>query len=193
MEQRKSAVNIKDKWARHQAASIKILPGNSPAVGGIRIAGVIEESIVDGPGIRNVIFVQGCHHRCYKCHSPETIPYSGGKLQLIDDIAQRITQNKNIDGITISGGEPFLQAESVYNLIRKIKELRDANIWIYSGYTLDELLKISKHNSYISKILNICDTLVDGQYVDKLRSLDLPYIGSSNQRIIDLNLQEEQT
>ena len=149
----------------------------------IRISGIVEESIVDGPGLRLVVFTQGCKHNCKGCHNPDTHSYTGGKLIRIDEILKQIKENPLLDGVTFSGGEPFDQAEKLEILAKKIKEYNsDLNIIVYTGYYHEDLLK--KENCV--GLLNIIDTLIDGPYEEDKRSLELKFRGSSNQRIIEL-------
>lgn len=149
----------------------------------LRIAGIVKESVVDGPGFRYVIFAQGCSHGCKGCHNPDTHDPAGGYAVDIEDLFADIKQCKNIDGVTFSGGEPFLQAEPFTKLAERLKEA-GINILCYSGYTFEELLA-SNNKSYES-LLNLIDTLIDGPYVEELRDLSLAFRGSGNQRIIDV-------
>jgi anaerobic ribonucleoside-triphosphate reductase activating protein len=100
----------------------------------VRIAGIIRESIVDGPGIRFVVFAQGCKHRCEGCHNPQTHDFSQGKLVEIDRIIKEMKKNPLLDGITLSGGEPFEQPEVFGELARRCKEL-GYHVMVYTGYT----------------------------------------------------------
>lgn len=151
----------------------------------IRLSGIIEESIVDGPGIRYVVFTQGCQHKCKGCHNPSTHDIHGGYLKKIDEIVKEIRNLAHIDGVTISGGEPFLQAESVANLIGKIKkDSSNLNIIIYTGYEIKYLQEVD--NKYINNILNKVDIIIDGKYIEEERSLEIPFVGSKNQKVIPL-------
>ncbi len=151
----------------------------------IRIAGDISESIVDGPGIRYVIFTQGCPHHCLGCHNPETHDFDGGELVNIDDIIDKLKSYPYMTGITISGGEPFVQKSAVLELISKFKKLYpQKNILIFTGFTFEELLE--KNDNEIDKILKTSDYLIDGRFVQELRDISLIFRGSKNQRIIDL-------
>lgn len=147
----------------------------------IRIAGIEEESIVDGPGIRLVIFTQGCKHNCIDCHNPETHSFQGGDLIDINQIIQMIKENPLLDGITLSGGEPFEQAYECSLLAKKVRGL-GLNIVTYSGYTFEELLKAEKFRSLLLET----DLLVDGRFEINKKSTLLPFRGSTNQRIIDV-------
>jgi len=151
----------------------------------IRIAGTVQDSIVDGPGLRYVIFTQGCPHRCEGCHNPETHDFSGGKLTDTDVLFEECTENPLTGGVTFSGGEPFCQAEALYELGKRFKE-RGLHLIAYSGWTFEELLKKAESEEYIGKLLSILDILVDGRFELAKRSLMLKYRGSENQRIVDV-------
>lgn len=151
----------------------------------IRLAGYISESIVDGPGIRSVIFTQGCLHHCKNCHNPSTHPLEKGKVLEIEEVLSLISNNPLSVGITVSGGEPFLQPEAINELIKLYKNKHpNKNIVIYTGYTIEELLNFN--NPVIKEILLKTEILIDGKYQDSLRDLTLFYRGSSNQRVIDV-------
>lgn len=147
----------------------------------LRIAGIEEESIVDGPGIRMVIFTQGCNHNCIGCHNTETHSFDGGKLIDIEDIINMVKENSLLDGITLSGGDPFEQALECSILARKVKEL-GLNVVTYSGYTFEDILVDEKFR----QLLLQTDILIDGKFNISQKSLMLPFRGSSNQRIIDV-------
>jgi len=147
----------------------------------IRIAGIVEESIVDGPGIRLVVFTQGCNHNCDGCHNPESHSFSGGKLIEIEDILDMIKENPLLDGITFSGGEPFEQAFECSILAKKVKDL-GLNVIVYTGYTFEQILK----NDQFKELLLQTDTLIDGKFDIEQKSLMLKFRGSKNQRIIDV-------
>ena len=106
----------------------------------IRMAGVVRESIVDGPGLRFAVFCQGCPHGCKDCHNQETHDFKGGYDCDISKIVDAVCSNPLLDGVTFSGGEPFCQPESFYNLAVALKEARpDLNLMSYTGYTYEEL------------------------------------------------------
>ena len=151
----------------------------------LRLCGIEPESIVDGPGFRYVVFVQGCPHHCEGCHNPQSHSFEDGYLKDIDEIVDEIKENPLLSGVTFSGGEPFCQAEGLYNLAVKVKEL-NKNIYVYSGYTYEKLLEMAKNEPYKKKLLDICDVLIDGPFVLEKRDLTLLYRGSTNQRIINL-------
>ncbi|WP_018214442.1 anaerobic ribonucleoside-triphosphate reductase activating protein [Desulfitobacterium hafniense] len=151
----------------------------------IRIAGIVEESIVDGPGIRLVVFAQGCPHHCPGCHNPETHAYEGGKSVAIAEILQRLAMNPLLDGITLSGGEPFAQAAG-FALLAQSARQRGFHVMTYSGYTYEELTASSEQNPAWALLLEQTDLLVDGPFQLAERNLLLPFRGSENQRVIDV-------
>jgi len=148
----------------------------------IRIAGLTDDSIVDGKGIRFVIFTQGCLHHCKGCHNPETWDMNGGKIMNITEIEEKIEANGLIDGITFSGGDPFYQADACAK-IAKWGKARGLNIWAYTGFLYEELLKMPE----VKDFLDLVDVLVDGPFILEEKSLLLNFRGSTNQRVIDLN------
>ena len=154
----------------------------------IRIAGVVRESIVDGPGFRFVVFCQGCPHGCPGCHNPATHDFKGGYDCELQKIIDAVDANPLLDGVTFSGGEPFCQPEAFYNLGVELKK-RNLNLLAYTGYTYEEL--ISMEDEYVNKLLSILDLLVDGRFVLEERDLTLLFRGSKNQRVIDMNLTRE--
>lgn len=150
----------------------------------IRIAGVVKESTVDGPGFRYVIFTQGCPHNCTGCHNPDTHDFKGGKLVSIDKLVEDINKNPLLKGITISGGEPFMQPKQVYNLISKINKDKHS-IMVYTGFKYEDLLEKAKENEYYLKILQNTDILIDGKFVEALKDENVLFRGSTNQRAIE--------
>ncbi len=151
----------------------------------IRMAGVVSESIVDGPGIRFTLFVQGCPHKCEGCHNPQTHDFSGGKDDDTDAILERILENPLLDGVTFSGGEPFCQAKPLADLAMKIKAA-GLDVISYSGYTIEYLIKHSISENGYMELLNEIDYLIDGPFVLSLKSYEARFRGSTNQRIIDV-------
>ncbi|MCX7950804.1 MAG: anaerobic ribonucleoside-triphosphate reductase activating protein [Clostridiales bacterium] len=147
----------------------------------LRIAGLSKESVVDGPGIRYVIFAQGCLHNCRGCHNPNTHPIDGGYLVELDEIYNDIINNKFIDGVTFSGGDPFVQIDEFIELAKRLKK-HNINIMCYTGYIYEDIIKHEKYK----EILNYLDTLVDGKFILERKTLKKPYVGSDNQRIIDV-------
>ena len=153
----------------------------------IRLAGVVKESIVDGPGLRYTIFVQGCPHGCAGCHNPHTHDFAGGYLADTDGLFADIRKNPLLSGVTYSGGEPFCQCGPLYELGLR---LRDAgyHIMTYTGYTFEGLLAGANEENGFARLLAVTDILVDGPFELEKRNLLLKFRGSDNQRI--LNCQE---
>ena len=151
----------------------------------LRINGLVEESIVDGPGLRYTVFTQGCPHHCPGCHNPQTHDPLGGRLIALSEIIDSIADNPLLSGITLSGGEPFMQAETCAELARRVHAL-GKNVLTYSGYTLEKLQEMAQSNSGIAALLAETDILIDGPYLQEQRDLTLDFRGSRNQRIINL-------
>lgn len=151
----------------------------------IRIAGVVRESIVDGPGIRFVVFCQGCPHHCPQCHNAETHDFAGGYDCSVEKILQALDDDPLLDGVTFSGGEPACQPEGFLALAEGVKS-RGMNIVMYSGYTYEELLLMAAEDKNLDGLLQLVDVLVDGRYEAAQRDLTLSFRGSRNQRPIDL-------
>ena len=149
----------------------------------IRLAGVEPESIVDGPGYRLAVFVQGCPHHCPGCHNPATHDFSGGTLRDTAEITAMLGKNPLVRGVTLTGGEPMMQAAALCEIARAARE-RGMSVWCYTGYTLEALLK--EQNPDRMRLLALVDVLGDGPYIAHERSLDLLYCGSRNQRLIDM-------
>lgn len=148
----------------------------------LRLFGRVQESIVDGPGIRYVLFCQGCYHDCNGCHNPLSHSIDGGQEVGFDVILEEIQQNPLLDGITLSGGEPMLQATKLIELVKKVKSL-GYHVILYTGYTYEQL-KTMSGDQY--ELFTLCDIMIDGKYEKELRSLSLLYRGSKNQRIINI-------
>lgn len=151
----------------------------------LRLAGVIRESIVDGPGIRMTIFTQGCPHHCKGCHNEQTWDFKGGYDSSTERILEEAKKDPILRGLTFSGGEPFCQAEALSILAKEAKEL-GLNIFCYTGYTFEYLLSHFDTNPEYEALLSQCDYLVDGPFVLEERSLMLKFRGSKNQRILDV-------
>lgn len=153
----------------------------------VRVAGIIPESIVDGPGIRLALFVQGCLHRCPGCHNQAAQDPAGGIEMSAAEILEQVraARARGIDGVTLSGGEPFDQAAALASLAEEINGL-GLNLVLYSGYTFEELLRMSRGDSGVRRLLEAGTILVDGPFIEAERDLTLPYRGSKNQRLLDL-------
>lgn len=151
----------------------------------LRISGIIAESIVDGPGFRYVVFTQGCPHGCRNCHNPQTHDFSGGRTVDPLSLLPEILENPLLSGVTFSGGEPFAQAEALLPLARAVKR-QGLHLLCYSGYTYEQLRELRQQQPAVGELLSLCDTLIDGPYIDEQRDLTLLFRGSTNQRILQL-------
>lgn len=149
----------------------------------MKIYGLVQDSIVDGPGFRFSCFVQGCPHRCPGCHNPDSHDPSGGTDMTVDEVILKMLSNPLTDGLTLSGGEPFAQAGDCLT-IAKAAHKHGLNVWAYSGWTYDDLLTEGTDDQ--KALLQELDVLIDGPFVLEQRSLSLIWRGSSNQRIIDV-------
>ena len=148
----------------------------------MRVSGIVEESIVDGPGLRYVVFTQGCPHHCKGCHNPQTHSFEGGFLLSAEAALDQLQENPLLSGITLSGGEPFEQAEALCALAEGARAL-GKNVMTYTGYVFEELL--ARRDAWTDRLLELTDMLVDGPYKEELRDLELQFRGSSNQRLLD--------
>ena len=148
----------------------------------IKIAGTVDDSVVDGEGYRFTIFTQGCPHNCIGCHNPQTHDFDGGHAEDTDNILGTILDNPLLQGVTFSGGEPFCQPVPLADLARKIHQ-HGLDVWCYTGYTIEQLLKGTPQQVELLKEL---DVLVDGPYQEWKRDISLSFRGSSNQRVIDV-------
>lgn len=149
----------------------------------IKIYGIVKNSIVDGPGLRYAIFTQGCLHHCKGCHNPESWNMDGGTEYDTADIAEDILKDPLITGITFSGGDPFYQAEACADIVDRVyaKTQKLLEVATWTGFTFEELIWDEKYRKLLDKI----HVLVDGPYIEDLRSLKLKWRGSSNQRILN--------
>ena len=152
---------------------------------GMRIAGLVQDSIVDGPGFRFAVFTQGCERYCEGCHNPATWDLSGGNVMATGEIIREMLSNPLTDGLTLTGGEPFLQAEECVEIAAAARE-NGLNVWVYSGFTLEELLNEESSRPAVRKLLELASVLVDGCFILEQRTLSLKWRGSRNQRVIDL-------
>lgn len=154
----------------------------------LRLAGVEPTSLVDGTGLRYTVFTQGCNHHCRCCHNPESWSFTGGYFKEVSNLCDDILQNPYIQGVTISGGEPFEQVDAVTELITMLRTRNPAlSIWVYTGFTFEDLISLKNVKSESNrKLLDLVDVLVDGEYKQELRTLDGGFRGSTNQRFIDV-------
>lgn len=151
----------------------------------IRLAGIVKESVVDGPGIRMVVFVQGCPHHCPGCHNENTQDPSGGYLSTVQEVIDQLPSNPLVTGMTFSGGEPFMQAEALA-VIGKAAKQRNLSVFTYTGFVFETLLEQSRNNPDIAALLAITDVLIDGPFLLEQRDISLAFRGSGNQRLLDV-------
>ena len=149
----------------------------------IRIAGTVNDSIVDGPGYRYTIFAQGCPHHCPGCHNPQSHNFEGGRTVDTETILRQVRENPLLDGITLSGGEPFCQPEACRALAEAARDL-GLSVWCYTGYTWEKLMQ--EADPARLALLEAVDVLVDGPFILAQKSLELKFCGSRNQRLIDV-------
>ncbi len=150
----------------------------------IRLAGVIRESIVDGPGIRFAVFTQGCPHHCPGCHNPESHDPDGGYAGDTETLLADFRKNPLLKGITLTGGDPFMQAAPLAELAREIQAL-GKDVWVFTGYTIEYLLAHLEEQPGWQTLLEQTDVLIDGPFIQEQKSLGLRFRGSANQRYID--------
>jgi anaerobic ribonucleoside-triphosphate reductase activating protein len=150
----------------------------------LQISGTVNDSIVDGPGLRFTVFVQGCPHHCTGCHNPQTHPFEGGTTMDTAALLEKIRSNPLLDGVTFSGGEPFCQAEALAALGAHIRKM-GLNIMTYTGYTFEYLFE-HRHEQHYGDLLSVTDWLVDGPFLEEQKSYQLRFKGSANQRILDV-------
>lgn len=147
----------------------------------LKYAGIIPDSTVDGPGIRTVVFMQGCIHNCPGCHNPQTHDINGGEEITPRELAKMVLKDisANHAGLTLSGGDPFLQDVELCEMLEFVKKrMPDLNIWAYTGYLFEQIKD--------SPMLKYLDVIVDGPFIMAEKSLKLIYCGSGNQRLIDV-------
>ncbi len=147
----------------------------------IQIIRVIEETTVDGPGFRTSVYCAGCRHACPGCHNPQSWPMTAGESRSVEDLTRQILADPFAD-VTFTGGDPLYQAEAFAQLAQLIKQQSNKNIWCYTGFLFEELLKDPQYLLLLQHI----DVLVDGPFIMAQRDEDLRFRGSSNQRIIDV-------
>ena len=152
----------------------------------IRLFGLVTDSIVDGPGYRTSIFVQGCPYHCEGCHNPQSQPFEGGTVWTLDDVEKQFANNPLLSGITLSGGEPAEQAGACAELARRA-HARGLTVWTYTGSTLEKLAQRAREDAALAQLRHETDVLVAGPFILAQRSLELDFCGSKNQRLIDMN------
>ncbi len=151
----------------------------------LRLAGIVRESIVDGPGIRFTVFAQGCPHRCKGCHNPQTWEFLSGFETDCDTIIWEMKKNPMLQGLTLSGGEPFCQALPMAELAHRAHG-GGFDVVTYTGFTFEELMERAKREEGVMALLEQTDILVDGPFIQNLKSYGLHFRGSANQRLIDV-------
>ena len=150
----------------------------------IRVLDILHDTTVDGPGFRTSFYLSGCAHKCPGCHNPQSWDFDGGRDMTVDEMLEEIKADKFAD-VTFSGGDPLYQAEALLPLMQRIKAETDKTIWVYTGFTWENLPPKAK------PLLDYIDVLVDGPFVMSLRDEDLLFRGSSNQRLIDVTLSRQ--
>ncbi len=164
------------------------MDANRPST--IRLFGLVTDSIVDGIGMRVAIFTQGCPHACPGCHNVGSHDPNAGTQWNIDDVEKKFSDNPLLDGITLSGGEPFEQPDACAQLANRAHQ-KGLTVWAYTGYRYEELQAMSLKNEGIKALLMQVDVLIDGRFILAKKSLDLLFCGSSNQRLIDMNATKQ--
>ncbi len=157
----------------------------------MRIAGIVRESIVDGPGLRLAVFFQGCPHACKGCHNPDSHDFAGGEEKSKAEILKEFDRNPLLFGITLTGGEPFCQPAAAADLAKEIKS-RGKNVITYTGYTAEELADLTAENPDAKELFDNSDYIIEGRFTEELRTLELRFRGSRNQRIIDVEKSKEE-
>ena len=152
----------------------------------IRILDIAYETMADGPGLRTSIYCAGCAHHCPGCHNPQSWDFAAGQEMDVEELLKIVKDDEFAD-VTFSGGDPLYKVEAFTELARRIKEETGKNIWCYTGFKYEDI----QADDRMSRILPYIDTLVDGPFVADLRDPDLPFRGSSNQRIIHLTEKED--
>lgn len=151
----------------------------------LRIAGIVPESVVDGPGFRYTVFTQGCRHNCKGCHNPQTHDFNGGYWVDTNDLFAEMMEDPLIKGMTFSGGDPFEQPAPLAELAAKA-HAAGKSIMVYTGYTFEQLTERAKTDPATDALLRQTDVLIDGPFILEQRNLELKFRGSDNQRVIDV-------
>jgi anaerobic ribonucleoside-triphosphate reductase activating protein len=149
----------------------------------VRLAGIVNESVCDGPGLRIALFFQGCAHHCPGCHNPQTWNFDGGDEYDVDNLLAELPDTPLIKGVTLSGGDPFYQFEPALQIARAF-HARGKDVWSYTGFTWPELLADTQHS--FMDLVNASDVVVDGPFIQAQAQPNLPFYGSANQRSIDV-------
>ncbi len=153
----------------------------------IRVLDIVEDTMVDGPGLRTTVYCAGCRHRCSGCHNPQSWDFNAGRDMSTDEIMKVILADPFAD-VTFSGGDPMYQPEGFAELAKAIKSKTNKTIWCYTGFSFEQIMSDSR----LQPLLLQLDVVVDGPYKKELRDTDLRFRGSSNQRIIDVRRSLEE-
>lgn len=148
----------------------------------MKVLKIIPETMADGPGLRTSVYVAGCSHRCKGCHNPQSWDFNQGDEYEPKELAYILIKNKYTD-ITFSGGDPIYQIKDLIDTCKYIKELSNKNIWVYTGFTREELESIPGY----SELKKYIDSIVVGRFIQELKDPSLKFMGSSNQKIININ------
>lgn len=151
----------------------------------VKLSGIAYESLVNGPGVRRVLFSQGCRHKCKGCFNPDTHCFDGGKAFCADELVEDIAKNPMLKGVTFSGGDPLEQADKFAYIATKLKK-KGLNIWSYTGYTFEYIKENAHKYKGWEELLSSIDVLVDGRFEQENRHEGLRFRGSANQRIVDV-------
>lgn len=158
----------------------------------IRVAGRELESVIDGEGLRYVLFMQGCSHNCLGCQNPDTHAFDGGELMDEQEILDEVDKDPILDGVTLSGGDPFFQADKLIPMCEHWRK-RGLDLWAYTGFKFEEFLNFINKESCSKKVtddmiklLEYLDVVVDGPFVLSKKTMEKAYVGSSNQRLVDV-------
>ena len=176
--------NKNTEYVKKVLANHSIVPTCGDGSGVIYYMDIKYDTIVDGIGFRNTVYCSGCNINCSECHNPQSWDIKNGKPVSVKELSNLLLENGN--DITFSGGECSLQARCFIKLAKILKS-NSRNIWLYSGHTYEEL----RQNLITGELIDSVDVLVDGKYLKELRNINLPFKGSSNQRIIDMKKTRE--
>ena len=149
----------------------------------MRYGQIRKYDIANGEGIRSTVFVTGCTHGCYNCFNEEYQDFNAGEVwtEKETELLIEYLQDPRVSGLTLLGGEPFQNVEGLLPVVKKIRQCSDKSIWVYSGYTLEEILLCERRK----ELLSYCDVLIDGRFMDELKDPSLKFRGSKNQRILN--------
>ena len=148
-----------------------------------RLSGIVNDSIVDGPGLRLAVFMQGCPYACPGCHNPDTHDPMGGREADTGEVQAMLRKNPLLDGLTLSGGEPLAQPEAAREMAAMAKAM-GLNVWCYTGDIFEHMIK--QQDPAVMAALTLIDVLVDGPFLQAQKTLELDFRGSKNQRLIDV-------